>query len=140
MKERTMKYVFVLLSAALLLFGCGKEEPKASFETQEQARQTVLENAEFNARRFRDASAPKAKILMRGDSSIKPDCITGDGWVSVDLVAEETGAVVSKLKCSSVSASIGCMTQDDFQSRPSYSDQDGVCNRDLPFPLPKIIK
>lgn len=127
-----MKNYYALLIAVALV-GCGAE--KASFETQEQARQQVLENATFNAKAWRDANAPDAKIMMRGDSTISPACITGDGWVTVDLM----GAGV-QLKCSSVSGTIGCMKVADFKARPDYSNQDGNCNKDLPFPLPKILK
>jgi hypothetical protein len=127
---------FILASA--LLIGCGQE--KASFETQEQARQQVLENAEFNAKVYRDSLAPKARIKMRGDSTISATCIVGDGWVTVDLLYPETAQVYQTLKCSSVSGTIGCMTKEDFQERADYAKQDGSCNRDLPFPLPKIVK
>lgn len=129
-----MKQYYALIIAALLA-GCGPE--KASFETQEQARQQVLENATYNAKAWRDANAPSAKVMMRGDSTVSPTCITGDGWVTVDLT-EIKPAI--QLKCSSVSGTIGCMKVDDFKARPDYANQDGNCNRDLPFPLPKILK
>lgn len=122
----------------LLLVACGQE--KASFETQEQARSQVLENAEFNAKVYRDAYRPKSRIKMRGDSTISETCITGDGWVTVDLLFPESAAVQETLKCSSVSGTIGCMSKDDFQARADYAKQDGTCNRSLPFPLPKIVK
>jgi hypothetical protein len=127
-----------LMVASAVLLGCGQE--KASFETQEQARQQVLENAEYNAKVYRDATAPTAKIKMRGDSTISSTCIVGDGWVTVDLLYPQTLQVYQTLKCSSVSGTIGCMTKEDFQARSDYARQDGSCNRELPFPLPKIVK
>lgn len=132
-----MKYLFLILSV-VLISACGKE--KASFETQEQARQQVLENAEYNAKVYRDANAPSAKIKMRGDSTISATCITGDGWVTVDLLHPQSLTLYQTLKCSSVSGTIGCMTKKDFQARSDYAKQDGSCNGELPFPLPKIVK
>lgn len=130
-----MKKYYALMIAALIS-GCGPE--KASFETQEQARQQVLENANYNAKAWRDANAPDAKIMMRGDSTISPMCITGDGWVTVDLLQDNKAP--EQLKCSSVSGTIGCLKVNDFKQRAEYASQDGNCNRDLPFPLPKILK
>lgn len=137
-----MKKMFIYLMYSMLivfsLSGCG--EKPASFDTQEQARQQVLDNSEFNAKAYRNATAPEATIKMRGDSTVGPKCITGDGWASVDLINKDTSVVIGKLKCSSVSATIGCMTETDFKARPAYASQDGVCNKELPFPLPKIAK
>jgi hypothetical protein len=136
-----MKTSFKIAACIFLIIGliaCGEE--KASFATQEQARQQVLENAEFNAKVYRDANAPQAKIKMRGDSTISSTCITGDGWVTVDLLNATSMQPYQTLKCSSVSGTIGCMTQDDFQARKDYAAQDGTCNHELPFPLPKIVK
>jgi hypothetical protein len=126
------------LMVSAVLAGCSKQE--ASFETQEMARAQVLENAEYNARTFRAASnQPDVNIIMRGDSTVSPKCITGDGWASIDLVTKD-GRPVAKLKCSTVSGTIGCMPESDFKARPQYANQDGVCNTSLPFPLPKIVK
>lgn len=132
------KSIIAIVGVSALLMACGQE--KASFETQEQARQQVLENAEFNAKVYRDANAPTAKIKMRGDSTISATCITGDGWVTVDLLSPTTMQPYQTVKCSSVSGTIGCMTVEDFQARSDYAKQDGSCNRELPFPLPKIVK
>ncbi len=133
-----IKSIITIVGLSALVMACGQE--KASFETQEQARQQVLENAEFNAKVYRDASLPQAKIKMRGDSTISATCITGDGWVTVELLHPNSMQSVQTLKCSSVSGTIGCMTVDDFQARSDYAKQDGTCNRELPFPLPKIVK
>lgn len=132
------KSIIAVATVSTLLVACGQE--KASFETQEQARQQVLENAEFNAKVYRDANLPQAKIKMRGDSTISATCITGDGWVTVELLHPNSMQSVQTLKCSSVSGTIGCMTVEDFQARSDYAKQDGTCNRELPFPLPKIVK
>jgi len=42
-----------------------------------------------------------------------------------------------KIKCSTYSIGIGCMTADTF-SKKKYAQQDGSCNGDLEYPLPKI--
>jgi hypothetical protein len=65
-------------------------------------------------------------------------CATGDGWVTVDLKSSTNSADLITLKCSSVSGSIGCLVLEDFQERKEYFKQDGRCNHELPFPLPKI--
>lgn len=133
-----IKSIITVVGLSALVMACGQK--KASFETQEQARQQVLENAEFNAKVYRDANLPQAKIKMRGDSTISATCITGDGWVTVELLHPNSMQSVQTLKCSSVSGTIGCMTVGDFQARSDYAKQDGTCNRELPFPLPKIVK
>lgn len=129
------------LGLVCLAFGslaaCGD---KASFATQEQARQTVLENAEYNARVYRDANAPSLKIKMRGDSTVSASCVTGDGWATIDLLDPTTLQPAQRIKCSTVSGTIGCMLESDFKERSDYARQDGSCNREIPFPLPKIVK
>lgn len=133
-----MKYAIItILLSSLMLAACGKQE--ASFDTQEQARQQVLENATYNANKWRNEFAPGQKYMMRGDSTISPKCITGDGWVTVDLL-DDVGDATKQLKCSSVSGTIGCLTVADFKKRGDYASQDGTCNESLPFPLPKIQK
>lgn len=132
------KKLVIVCSVVAFMSACG--EKKASFETQEQARAQVLENAEFNAKVYRDANLPDAKIKMRGDSTVSATCITGDGWVTVELVQPNSTTSIQTLKCSSVSGTVGCMTVDDFKARKDYAKQDGECNKELPFPLPKIVK
>jgi len=128
------KLSFLFLAVSLLA-ACGNDE--VSFNTQEQARAQAIENAEYNARNWRDTNAPDAKIIMRGDSTISSSCASGDGWATVDL--KLPNGSMSQLKCSTVSGTIGCLPKEDFQSR-SYAKQDGRCNSELPFPLPKIVK
>jgi len=128
----------------LLIFGTffifyiftGKSD-KVSFATLEAARAVVNDNAKFNANAWKLQNRPELVVKMRGDSSQTNECPQGDGWVSVDLV-NKANSVVVKLKCSSVSQNLGCMTEIDFAKRQNYSQQDGKCNKKLPFPLPKI--
>ena len=129
-----MKLIFVGLTTAMLV-GCGNE--KVSWETQEQARKQAIENAEYNAKNWRNQNKPEGKIVMRGDSTISETCAQGDGWATVDV---EQNTKTIELKCSTVSGTIGCIEKVDFQSRKQYSNQEGVCNKELPFPLPKILK
>ena len=130
-----MKTLISAVVLALALVGCSGD--KVSFQTQEDARTQARSNAEYNAKSWRNKNQPNGKILMRGDSTIGPNCAQGDGWATVDI---EEGNTFTELKCSTVSGTIGCMTTMDFKQRDSYADQDGSCNNDIPFPLPKIAK
>jgi len=135
-KFKTVGLLATIALTATALYGCGDD--KVSFSTQEQSRMQVLENVEYNAKRWRDDNKPSAKVIVRGDSSISSSCASGDGWASVDLELEGGGKL--QLKCSTVSGTIGCMTKSDFQARKQYASQEGTCNNELPFPLPKIVK
>lgn len=124
-----------MCSLALLLTACGNDT--VSFSTQEDSRRQALENAEYNARHWRDKNAENYKILMRGDSTISSRCAQGDGWATIDLKNDDKPNI--ELKCSTVSGTIGCLTKTDFQGR-KYAKQDGQCNKEIPYPLPKIQK
>lgn len=126
--------ITLLTMTALVLIACNQQE--VSFETLETQRQTAIDNSTFNAQTYRAAYAPSLKIKSRGDSSIKDGCPTGDGWATIDLLSAETGAKIQELKCSTVSATIGCMLTTDFNTR--YTD--GKCDSSIPFPLPKAVK
>ena len=127
--------------AICALAACGSKE--VSFDTLETARAQAVENSLFNARSWR-AQAPayaKLGIKSRGDSSQNPACPQGDGWSSIDLIDDQTGAVRVKLKCSTVSANVGCRESEDFKGSP-YASEDGNCQptTKVPHPLPKIVK
>ena len=109
---------------------------KASWETQEDSRRQAIENATFSAQKWRRQHAADYRLIARGDSTISATCPQGDGWASMDL---EKDGVKIKLKCSTVSESIGCMPSADFKKR-TYAEQEGRCNKEIPFPLPKIVK
>ena len=125
---------FVIIGALIAVTGCSDE---VSFSTQEQSRAQAIENAEYNARLWRDKNAQDLKIMMRGDSTISPSCAQGDGWATVDLTNGKNTEAKVELKCSTVSGTIGCLKKTDFQQR-DY--QDGNCDKSLPVPLPKIVK
>jgi hypothetical protein len=137
MKNIKMSVIVILLTVALL--ACGKNE-ELSFDSVESGRVQANENSEYNAKSFRQNNAHYAgySISMRGDSTQSTKCGQGDGWASIDLVKVDEGKKVA-LKCSTVSAATGCMTDLDFKSR-SYAAQDGKCDESIPFPLPKIQK
>lgn len=119
------------------LGSCTCEGQKASWETQEDARRQAIENSTFVAQRWRTANASNARLIARGDSTINAKCPQGDGWATIDL-ENDNGAVI-KLKCSTVSETMGCLTEDDFKTK-TYAQQEGRCNDEIPFPLPKIVK
>lgn len=131
--------VLIFLSAIVLgLFSASCTDKKVSFETAEESRKAARENSGFLVRAFRaEAKLEDFDIMLRGDSSITAECPQGDGWASIDLINRKSGETI-KMKCSTVSAGMGCMTDTDFKQRKEYANQDGSCNKDIPFPLPKI--
>lgn len=120
--------------------GCTDNE--VSFNTAEDARKQAREQAATLAQEYRAVQGlTEFKIDARGDSTIDRTCPQGDGWASVDLKAATAGDMrVIKLKCSTVSAGMGCMTEEDFKKRANYANQEGRCNSEIPFPLPKLSK
>ena len=135
-----MKHITIAVVAAAALAGCSKD---VSFSTMEGARATAKANAEYNAQTYRSQSPVYANyaIEMQGDSSQTPDCPQGDGWASGKLVDKANPANRVAIKCSTVSGSVGCMTQADFQTKP-YAADDGHCQpvTKVPHPIPKIAK
>jgi len=134
------KITITLLAMAILLVACKEQPQPLSFDSVESARVQANENAEFNAKSFRQSHPEYSgfSIAMRGDSTQSAKCGQGDGWASIDLVNIDKGIKVP-LKCSTVSAATGCMVDADFKQR-AYASQDGQCNNEIPFPLPKIQK
>lgn len=127
----------IALLCAFFLVACGDD--KVSFETLELQRATANENSRFNAQRWRGENGYEASgILTRGDSTQQANCPQGDGWASVDLTDPKTKAVVLKLKCSTVSANVGCIKDDDFKARPALATQENRCNAEIPRTLKKI--
>jgi hypothetical protein len=136
-----MNRFVMTFAAALALAACGSKD--VSFDTLETNRANAKANAEYNAQGFR-ASAPQyanAALEVQGDSTQAPNCPQGDGWASAKLVDKANPAIKIALKCSTVSATIGCMTAADFQTKP-YAADDGRCQpvEKVPFPIPKVAK
>jgi hypothetical protein len=135
---RSLRTIACLVAIAALA-ACGQE---VAFETLETARKQARENAEYNARKWRADTKvhAEANIVSRGDSTQAPACPQGDGWASMDMT-NQNGQVLAKLKCSTVSDSVGCREEKDFKSSP-YANEDGSCQAvsKVPHPLPKIAK
>jgi len=136
-----MKHIIIAAAVVASLAACSKQE--VSFDTLETARSQGKANAEFNAQVFR-ASAPQyanTAIIAQTDSTMTPDCPQGDGWASVKLVDKANPAQKVGLKCSTVSGSVGCLLDSDFQTK-SYAGDDGRCQpvSKVPFPIPKVGK
>jgi hypothetical protein len=134
----TLNIKAALCLPCLLIFACEKK-PKVNFETAEESRKIARENSGALARQFRaDSKLDDYDLNLRGDSTITNDCPQGDGWASIDLVNRKTSETI-KLKCSTVSQGMGCLMESDFKQRGEYANQDGKCNNEIPFPLPKIF-
>lgn len=137
-----MKLLATVLVSALLLAACGKKE--VSFDTLETARNQAKENALFNAQNYR-AENPRFtdhKIVAHGDSTQTPECPQGDGWASLTIMSVNGKDVEKyKIKCSTVSANIGCFMETDFLKKP-YAAQENRCQptSSVPFPIPKLVK
>jgi hypothetical protein len=138
-----IKTISALIAIASLA-ACGKKD-EVKFDTLEDARSQARANALFNAQAYR-AENPRFdegfKIVSHGDSSQTPDCPQGDGWATVSLMKVENKQVEKyTIKCSTVSPSIGCYIEADFQKKP-YASEEGTCQstNKVPFPLPKIAK
>jgi hypothetical protein len=130
------KYHLVLLPLFVFNPACTKQ--KVSFDTAEEARKIARENSGILARQYRaEAKLEDFDLMLRGDSTITNECPQGDGWASIDLVNRKTDEKI-KLKCSTVSAGMGCLRDEDFKQRAEYANQEGRCNSEIPFPLPKI--
>jgi len=136
-----MKNFLAIIAISATLAACGPQ--KVSFDTLETARTQGKANAEFNAQMFRSGNPAfaNAAIVAQTDSSMTPECPQGDGWASVKMIAKENPGVQVGLKCSTVSGSVGCMTDSDFDKK-SYASDDGRCQPTdkVPFPIPKIAK
>lgn len=131
------------LSTALVVLAISACSKDVSFDTLETARATAKSNAEYNAQGYRAGSPQFANFALevQGDSTQAPACPQGDGWASAKLVDKANPAIKVALKCSTVSGTVGCMLQTDFQTKP-YAADDGHCQdvTKVPFPIPKIAK
>lgn len=130
----------IALGVMVAFVGCSKKE--VAFDTLETARTQARDNAVWNAQRFRmaDPRFEGLDIISRGDSTQSPECPQGDGWATIDFYEKATGKMWST-KCSTVSAAVGCMTNDDFKKK-AYAEEDGHCAplSKVPFPFRKIAQ
>ena len=138
-----MQKFMMAVVVAMTLAGCAKQD--VSFNTLEDARNQARSNAEFNAAAYRSEN-PRLqgmKIVGHGDSTQSSTCPQGDGWASLsvmDVEADTSKVNKVKIKCSTVSAALGCYTEVDFVQKKNFASQENSCDTTLPFPLPKIAK
>lgn len=136
-----MKFKFAALVIAMSLSACGPD--KVSFDTLETARNQGKVNAEWNAQTFRASNPAYANtaITSQTDSTMTAECPQGDGWASIKLINKDDPGQKMGIKCSTVSGSVGCLTDDDF-AKKAYAGDDGRCQGTdkVPFPIPKIAK
>lgn len=137
-----MKKTVLMVVIASALAACGQKE--VSFNTLEDARNQARSNAEYNAAAYRSENPRMQglKIVGHGDSTQTPSCPQGDGWASVSIMnvdKEKASVEKYKVKCSTVSAALGCYLESDFQTKP-FARQENQCDSTLPFPLPKVGK
>ncbi len=141
--SKALNTAIALALFSAFLTACGKSD--VSFNTLEDARNQARANAEFNAAAYR-AENPRMeglKIVGHGDSTQTADCPQGDGWATLSImnVDKERNTVEKyKVKCSTVSAALGCYLEDDFNGKKSLAQQENHCDASLPFPLPKVGK
>ncbi|MCU7836498.1 MAG: hypothetical protein KZQ83_14770 [gamma proteobacterium symbiont of Taylorina sp.] len=131
-----MKKLLIIPSLAIaLLSGCGGEE--VSMATAEEQRAIARDNSMLVAKKFisENPTYNAFKVIPNGDSTISRKCPQGDGWASLKLINEKNHIV--KIKCSTYSIGIGCLESSEF-AKKSYAQQDGSCNKEIAYPLPKI--
>ena len=130
--------------SALLTTGCGQDKPIATADRLEEARSTAKANAEYNAALYK-ATNPRFtadfSIVGRSDTSQTAECPQGDGWASLSIMKVE-GKVIDKtpLRCSTYSSSVGCYREEDFVKDTQLVKEDGVCRKEVPFPIPVLKK
>jgi len=132
----------LVAAAALALVACGDE--KVSADRLEEARSTAKANSEFNAALYKAANprfTADYSIVGRSDSTQTADCPQGDGWASLSIMKVD-GKQVDKtpLRCSTYSASVGCYREEDFVKDKTLVSEDGVCRKEVPYPLPVLKK
>lgn len=135
-----MQKLVLVAALGMALTACGKKE--VSFDTLEDARAQARANAEFNAVSYRNQNPRMEglKVVGHGDSTQTKSCPQGDGWASLSImnVDKQAGMVEKyKVKCSTVSAQLGCYLEQDFVMKP-FAQQENHCDESLPFPLPKL--
>lgn len=142
--KSTCAILFAIIAAAMVT-ACSKKDD-VSFNTLEDARAIARDNALFNAAAYR-AENPRldgTQIISHGDSTQSSDCPQGDGWATVKFMSVEGTGKNKQIekytaKCSTVSASLGCYMDFDFDKKP-FAKQENRCDTTLPFPLKKIAK
>lgn len=142
-----MKKLFASLALVTLLAACGQPTPPVTDNSLEDNRATAKANSELNAQLYRAANprfTADFNIVSRSDTTQTKACPQGDGWAELSImrVNPENTKQVDKtvLMCSTYSMSVGCFRKEDFDKDKNLSGTDGVCNRDIPNPLPQLKK
>jgi len=136
-QEIDMKKTVLIAACFAAITGC--TDDTVSFDTLETQRAIANDNSRYNAQKWRAENGHEDKgLLARGDSTQQAKCPQGDGWASVDLTHPQTKQPVVKLKCSTVSANVGCVKDEDFKARAVLANQENHCNSDIPPQLKKI--
>ena len=130
-----MKKLLLAVVMGSVLVGCGSDE--VSMATAEEQRAIARDNSKMVAKKFisENPMYNAFKVIPNGDSTITRQCPQGDGWASLKLINDNGGII--KIKCSTYSLGIGCLTADEF-SKKQYAQEDGTCNSSITYPLPKI--
>jgi hypothetical protein len=141
------KITLIAIAIAAALAGCSKNE--VSFQTLETARSQATENAVTNAKAYvrENPRMQGMDVVGHGDSTQTAACPQGDGWASLSVMKVDREVTDArgkpsiekyKIKCSTVSANLGCYTDEDFKLK-KFAEQENKCDATLPFPLPKVI-
>jgi len=142
MKSIRITLIAFAVMAATALTACNSE--KVTPDRLEEARQTAKANAEFNASLYKAANprfTADYSIVGRSDTTQTADCPQGDGWASLSIMRVE-GKQVDKtsLRCSTYSSSVGCYREDDFVKDKQLVSEDGICRKEVPYPIPTLKK
>lgn len=155
------KFIGAVLAAVLLMSACSDKDvpapapsiPKKTpeeavklFSAAEESRKLSRENAETLASVYRSDNPRLSgtRIVGHADSTISVDCLQGDGWASVTFLGKKKDESPNDIErygavCSTVSESLGCYLRKDFEEKP-FAREEGHCNPNLPYPLPKLNK
>lgn len=125
-----MRRQLAVLTTALLLTACGSDNVPTEIVDQNQL--ISQQNAEMNAKQFRNQRYPEAeRVMVDSDSTIAHDCRYGDGWASGKLVMGDSSMV--DIKCQTNGRGkgyAGCLTKADFLTK-EYASEEGSCNYNL---------
>lgn len=123
-----MKYLLLCLSL-VVVSACGVDP-----ELIEEMQQISQKNAESNLRRHLSAVGKGFnKISVQSDSTIGADnCKFGDGWATGKVLNPDNVEETYKCQTSGRGKGIeGCLTLQDFNSKITYAEQEGSCDKSL---------
>lgn len=138
-----MKFTTLVGSLVIAMSLAACNEP-ATADRLEEARSIAKANAEYNAALYKAANprfTADFNIIGRSDTTQTSQCPQGDGWASLSIMKVE-GKIVDKtsLRCSTYSTSVGCYREEDFVKDKQLATEDGVCRKEVPYPIPVLKK